>query len=167
MKIPFVQHETPTKEEANDAIATVETVYRLDWDRTYSQDLETVWKAISNEDEISAWMKFPTRLEQRVGGTIHVDFASQGSLEGIVCAFEPRCLLIYTWGDSLVNWKLEADEGGTKLHLSHIGVHPDLLAGLGAGWHAFLDQLEDHLTGNPRAARFKYLKERYENAAKS
>ena len=67
-------------------------------------------------------MKFATRLEPRVGGPIHIDFASQGSLDGVVCNVEPPNLLIYTWGDSLVTWDLEGD--GDRNHaalFSHWG----------------------------------------------
>lgn len=147
---------------ANDAIAKVETIYRLNWDREYALGLERVWMAVSDEQEISDWMKFATRLELRVGGPIHIDFASQGSLDGVVCKVEPPNLLIYTWGDSLVTWNLEGDGTKTTLHFSHIGVRPELLAGMGAGWHAFLDQLEDHLTGSSRPDRYRELKGRYE-----
>jgi uncharacterized protein YndB with AHSA1/START domain len=169
MKIPFVRQADSTEEkETNDTVAAIETIYRLDWERTYPQGLEQVWNAISCPDEITAWMKFPTQLEPRVGGVIHIDFSSQGSLEGTVCNIEPPHLLIYTWGDSLVNWKLEADATGTRLHFSHVGVRPELLSGLGAGWHAFLDQLEDHLAGSSRPSRhYQDLKGRYENAVKS
>ncbi|MHB1937903.1 MAG: SRPBCC domain-containing protein [Acidobacteriaceae bacterium] len=167
MRNPFAQRAEAVKEEPNDSIAAVETIYRLDWERSYRQPVERVWNAISNPEEITAWMKFPTRLEPRVGGAVHIDFSPQGSLEGIVCSFEPPHLLIYTWGDSLVNWKLEGDAAETKLHFSHVGVHAELLAGLGAGWHAFLDQLEDHLTGSTRPGRYKDLKARYENVGKA
>jgi uncharacterized protein YndB with AHSA1/START domain len=166
MKNPFAQRVEPAKEEPNDSIASVETMYRLDWERSYPQGLERVWQAISNADEISNWLKFPTQLEPRVGGKIHIEFSAEGSLEGIVCEFEPPHLLIYTWGDSLVNWKLDGDAAETKLHFSHVGVRPELLAGLGAGWHGFLNQLEDHLAGSPRPYSYKDLKARYENAAK-
>ncbi len=166
MKNPFAKSVEAPKEEPNDSIASVETIYRLDWDRSYPQSLERVWSAISNAEEITAWMKFPIQLEPRVGGKIHIAFSAEGSLNGIVCDFEPPHLLIYTWGDSLVNWKLEGDAAETKLHFSHVGVRPELMAGMGAGWHAFLDQLEDHLTGSPRPGRYKDLKARYENAVK-
>ncbi len=166
MKNPFAQRVEPAKEEPNDSIASVETMYRLDWERSYPQGLERVWQAISNADEISNWLKFPTQLEPRVGGKIHIEFSAEGSLEGIVCEFEHPHLLIYTWGDSLVNWKLDGDAAETKLHFSHVGVRPELLAGLGAGWHGFLNQLEDHLAGSPRPYSYKDLKARYENAAK-
>ncbi|HZC44233.1 MAG TPA: SRPBCC domain-containing protein [Acidobacteriaceae bacterium] len=166
MKNPFAHRAEAPKEEPNDSIATLETLYRLDWDRAYSQSLERVWRAISNAEEITAWMKFPTQLEPRVGGKVHIDFSAQGALEGIVCDFEPPHLLIYTWGDSLVNWKLEGGAAETKLHFSHVGVRPELLAGLGAGWHAFLGQLEDYLTGSARPDRYRDLKARYENVGK-
>ncbi len=126
------------------------------------QSVVRIWAAISNAEEITAWMKYPTRLEQRPGGVIHIDFSSQGSLEGIVCEFEPLRLLSYTWGDSLVKWEIEEVSGETRLHLSHVGVRPELLVGLGAGWHAFLDQLEDYLTGSARPNRYRELKTRYE-----
>jgi uncharacterized protein YndB with AHSA1/START domain len=166
MKNPFAHRAEAPKEEPNDSIASQETIYRLDWDRAYPQSLDRVWSAISTADEITAWMKFPTQLEPRVGGKVHIEFSAEGSLEGIVCNFEPPHLLIYTWGDSLVNWKLEGNAAETRLHFSHVGVRPELAAGLGAGWHAFLDQLEDHLSGNSRSARYRELKARYENAAK-
>ncbi|MHB1745357.1 MAG: SRPBCC domain-containing protein [Acidobacteriaceae bacterium] len=166
MKNPFAQRAEPPKEGPNDSIASVETICRLDWDRAYPQSLERVWRAISNAEEMTAWMKFPTQMEPWVGGKIHIAFSAEGSLEGTVCNFEAPHLLIYTWGDSLVNWKLEGDTAETKLHFSHVGVRPELLAGLGAGWHAFLDQLEDHLAGSTRAGRYKDLKTRYENAGK-
>ena len=166
MKNPFAQRVEPAKEGPNDSIASVETIYRLDWERAYPHSLERVWSAISNAEEITAWMKFPTQLEPRVGGKIHIAFSAEGSLEGIVCEFEPPHLLIYTWGDSLVKWKLEGDAAETKVHFSHVGVRPKLLAGLGAGWHEFLSHLEDHLAGTTRPDRYKELKARYENAGK-
>ncbi|MFZ0519060.1 MAG: SRPBCC domain-containing protein [Acidobacteriaceae bacterium] len=166
MRNPFAQRVDTPKEEPNDGIASMETIYRLDWDRAYPQSLERVWSAISSPEEISTWMKFPTELEPRVGGKIHIAFSAEGSLEGIVCNFESPSLLIYTWGDSLVNWKLEGDAAETRLHFSHVGVRPELVAGLGAGWHAFLDQLQDYLAGSTRPDRYKDLKARYENAGK-
>ncbi len=68
MKNPFAKSVEPPKEEPNDSIASVEAIYRLDWERAYPQSLERVWNAISNAEEITAWMKFPTQLEPRVGG---------------------------------------------------------------------------------------------------
>lgn len=146
----------------NDSLAGVETLYRMDWNRAYPQSVQQVWTAISDQNEISAWMKYPTKLDLRPGGIIHIEFSSQGSLEGIVCNVEPLRLLVYAWGDSLVKWELDVAPESTKLHLAHSGVRPELAAGLGAGWHAFLDQLEDYLDGSSRPNRYRELKNRYE-----
>ena len=150
----------------NDSLATVETVYRMDWRRSYPQTAVRVWAAISNEEEISTWMQYPTKLDLQTGGAIHIDFSAQGALEGIVCSLDPLHLLVYTWGDSLVKWEIEDVSGETRLHLSHIGVLPELMDGLGAGWHAFLDQLEDYLVGASRPSRYRELKSRYEGLVK-
>ncbi len=139
----------------------------MDWRRAYPQSVVRVWAAISNEQEIGAWMQYPTRLDLRPGGTIHIEFSAQGALEGVVCNVEPLHLLVYTWGDSLVKWEIEDASGETQLHLSHIGVHPELMDGLGAGWHAFLDQLEDYLAGSSRPNRYRELKSRYEKLAQA
>lgn len=156
-------NEADMERRPNDALGSVETVYRMDWHRGYPESVVRVWAAISTAEEISAWMKYPTKLEPRVGGIIHIEFSSQGSLEGVVCEFEPLHSLIYTWGDSLVKWEVEDASGETKLHLAHVGVRPELASGLGAGWHAFLDQLEDHLMGSSRHERYRDLKARYES----
>ena len=95
-----------------------------------------------------------------------LNFLRKARWKGLFVSSNRRTLLIYTWGDSLVNWKLDGDAAETKLHFSHVGVRPELLAGLGAGWHGFLNQLEDHLAGSPRPYSYKDLKARYENAAK-
>lgn len=160
-------NESEMRGTANDALGSAETVYRMDWRRSYPESVVRVWAAISNEQEISAWMKYPTRLEARLGGVIHIDFSSQGSLEGIVCDFEPLRSLIYTWGDSLVKWEIEDVAGKTRLHLAHVGVQPELAAGLGAGWHAFLDQLQDYLMGSSRHEGYRELKSRYEQTVKA
>jgi|GEM_PF-2819463 len=156
-------NDTDPDLRTNDSLAAVESVYRMDWRRSYAESVVRVWAAISNQDEISAWMQYPTTLEPHPGGAIHIDFSTQGSLDGVVCNFEPLRLLVYTWGDSQVKWEIEETSGETRLHLAHIGVRPELVAGLGAGWHAFLDQLEDHLTGSARPSRYRELKGRYES----
>ncbi len=109
-------------------------------------------------------MKYPARIDAHVGGAIFVDFTPDEPLSGVICKWEPGKALAYTWGDSIVEWRIAADLAGSRLHFSHIGVRPKFLAGLAAGWHAFLDQLEGHLKGETRADRFKELETKYKEA---
>jgi uncharacterized protein YndB with AHSA1/START domain len=148
--------------QGGESVAKLAPIYRLDFERTYPVSLDLVWCAISNEAEVSKWMKYPVKLEFQVGGTIRVDFAPDEPLEGIICALQAPKHFAYLWGDSFVRWELDGDAASTRLRLSHIGVRPELVVALGAGWHAFLDQLEDHFTGASRPDRYVDLTERYE-----
>ncbi|HKN59892.1 MAG TPA: SRPBCC domain-containing protein [Candidatus Acidoferrales bacterium] len=156
---PLIASSEPA---AEDSLAKLAPIYRLDFDREYAESLHRVWLAISDEAEVSKWMQYPVKLELQVGGAIRVDFAPDEPLEGIICALCAPKHLAYLWGDSFVRWELDGDARATRLRLSHIGVRPELVVALGAGWHAFLDQLEDHFTGASRPDRYVDLTERYE-----
>ena len=138
--------------------ATIRPRFRIHFERDLRQPIETVWKAISDEHEVAAWMGFPTRLEPALGGRIFIDFSPEEPLTGIVCAAEPHKRLAYTWGDDLIKWELLSTDGILKLAFSHNGVRPEFVIGLSAGWHGFLDSLEAHLTGETVPDRFE---ERY------
>ncbi len=146
----------------NDDLATFEKCYRIDLKRRFPVPAALLWVAISEGEQIAAWMKFPVELEARTGGAIHIDFGGQGSIEGTVCDLEAPFLFAYTWGDSFVKWSVSGDAEQAELEFSHIGVKPELAKGLAAGWHAFLDQLEAYLTkAAPPAGRFQQLNKEY------
>jgi uncharacterized protein YndB with AHSA1/START domain len=112
-----------------------------------------LFHTLSDSAEISAWMKYPATAGPGLGGHIMVEFSKTDILDGIICVYEPDKTYAYTWGDSVVKFSIHPDGSGeSPLQLSHSGVTPDLAAGLAAGWHAFLDQLQEHLTGTPRTS---------------
>lgn len=146
----------------NNQLATFEKCYRIDLTRKFPVPAALLWVAISDAEQIAAWMKFPVELEARTGGAIHIAFGGQGSIEGTVCDFESPFLFAYTWGDSFVKWSVTGDTENSELQFSHIGVKPELAKGLAAGWHAFLDQLEAYLakTALPEG-RFQQVSKEY------
>ncbi len=93
-------------------LARITTEYGIEIERTYAHPVSRVWDAITTADGISAWMKYETTLERRIGGRILVDFKSEGNLEGIVCEWVPERVFAYTWGLSVVRWVLEPCEDG-------------------------------------------------------
>jgi uncharacterized protein YndB with AHSA1/START domain len=112
-----------------------------------------LFHALSDSAELSAWMEFPATAAPGLGGHIMVEFSKTNILDGIICVYEPDKEFAYTWGDSIVKFFIQPHESGeAPLILTHSGVTPDLAAGLAAGWHAFLDQLQEHLTGTPRTS---------------
>ena len=143
-------------------LATFEKCYRIDLTRKFPVPAALLWVAISDAEQIAAWMKFPVELEARLGGAIHIDFGRQGAIEGTVCDLEAPFLFAYTWGDSFVKWKVSGDTESAALEFSHIGVKRELAKGLAAAWHGFLDQLEAYLAKEELPAdRFQHWSKEY------
>ena len=146
----------------NDTLAIISPEFCIELEREYPYPVAQVWNAITTAEGISAWMKYETTLERRIGGRIFVDFKSQGNLEGAVCAWEPERVFAYSWGLSVVRWVLEPCVGGTRLRFTNSHVTPDILMGFAAGWHAFIDHLEPYLAGKTVEDRYDELMETYE-----
>jgi uncharacterized protein YndB with AHSA1/START domain len=147
---------------SNKQLASFEKCYRIDLNRKFPVPAALLWLAVSEAEQIAAWMKFPVELEAQTGGAIHIAFGGQGSIEGTVCDLEAPFLFAYTWGDSFVKWSVSGDAASSELNFSHIGVRAELAKGLAAGWHAFLDQLEAYLTKSAMPeGRFVHLSKEY------
>ncbi len=145
----------------DDSLARFESIFRIDLDRSFDQVSERIWEAITDSNQVSDWMKAPARVDGHLGGAVFVDFTPDEPLSGTICKWDPGVALAYTWGESIVEWRISKNLSGATLHFSHIGVRPKFLAGLAAGWHAFLDQLDAHLKGETRPDRFSELEARY------
>lgn len=148
----------------NDTLAIIKPEYCIEIERTYHFPLVAVWKAITCSNEISDWMGYEASLEQRIGGRIFVDFKSEGSMEGIVCQWEPYSVFAHTWNLSVVKWELQADGDGTHLRFTNSHAMPEIVIGFAAGWHAFIDHLGPHLAGERVADRYDELLSVYEKA---
>ena len=143
------------------SLPLVSRLARVDLERRLEFSPQRVWKALTHAKEMTAWMKFPVKMNAEVGGTIYVDFGGRGSMDGVICTFDAPRAFAWVWGDSLVRWEIEREGAGVRLRFAHIGMKPDLMAGLTAGWQRFLDQLETHLDGVARADRFQELEKEY------
>ena len=144
-------------------LARITPEYCIEIERAYVHPLSEVWAAVTTADGISAWMKYETTLERRIGGRIFVDFKSEGNLEGIVCEWAPERVFAYTWGLSVVRWELESWEGSTRLRFTNSHAMPEILLGFAAGWHAFIDHLGPYLAGTTIEDRYDDLMKTYED----
>ena len=129
--------------EIADGVASVRFTRRVDAPR------ERVWRAIVDPADLAAWLA-PTTIEPRVGGSVTVGF-EDGPVTGVVTAWDPPSLLEYTWimsgeaADSLVRFELADEAGVTVVELVHTRLPESMARGYAAGWHAYLDRLEDLL----------------------
>lgn len=117
---------------------------------------ERVWRAISDADEVSAWMGYRIEVDARVGGRVRFF----DDIDGVVFVCDPPRALAYSWVDLTteggreameadwhVRWDLEPDGDGTRITFTHRGLAGPQLWGLGAGWHSFLDELLAYFLG--------------------
>jgi uncharacterized protein YndB with AHSA1/START domain len=129
------------------------------FERRLGHPVEVVWAALTDPDELAAWLG-PGSVEPREGGQVSVRTGAgdrpgpQGVIWGRVLAWDPPRLLEHEWTQpgldiSVVRYELEPDAGGTILRLTHRrSVAPGATGGR-AGWHAYLDRLAAHLDGLP------------------
>ena len=126
----------------------------------FNQSIDTVWNAITNAEEISAWfIKADFKAEVGYQYTFTSSPNEKGCtvISGEVKKSNPYTL-IYTWivGDTnvetTVTWKLEAIEGGTKLYLEHSGISNyagdtaiTMLESFNGGWNTCIDGLKNYL----------------------
>jgi len=127
--------------------------FDLSFERTYATTPEDVWDAVTDRDRLARWMA-PYRGELRLGGRWEA-LNSDGTVFswGVVTACEPPRSYTTTWeyegeDQSVVTVAVEEHPEGARLTLVHAGVVDQ---GYGAGWQAYLEQLDDALGVAPSA----------------
>jgi len=146
--------------------------YQLRFERHLLHPVEMVWDALTNPAQRAQWLA-PGELELTLGGRVSLAFTDgDGVIDGRVTAITPPRLLEFTWTDQdndfgFVRWELGADDGGTRLVLTH--TVPESARGFGlpmlAGWHSLLDQLAALLDDQPFVRdRWQELHDHYARA---
>ena len=145
-------------EQAEDRYGTVHQLpdgrVQVRFERRLPQSVETVWAALTEQEQLDAWMP-GVRFEPRVGGSFEIWFGGAcdgpAHVSGVVAAFEPpRVLQLGT-----IRWELCEAEEGCLLKFSDVLVfkgprsRTDIANAVLGGWHNYLDLLEDALAGRP------------------
>ncbi len=133
---------------------------------------DEVWSALTDPATVAAWMLAErVVLEPRVGGEALFDWGDDGKARGLVTIFDPPRTLEYTWEDdagaSVVRFDLRPEEETIELVLYHRDLTGRMAAGVGAGWHAHLDNLMAMLAGEELDfwVRFRSLEPAYKEIA--
>jgi uncharacterized protein YndB with AHSA1/START domain len=132
--------------------------YQLRFERQLLHPVEKVWAALTNPAQLAQWLA-PGEIELTLGGRVHLAFTDgDGVIDGQVTAIAPPRLLEFTWTDQdndfgFVRWELMADDGDTRLVLTHTVPESAREFGLPmlAGWHSLLDRLAALLDDQPFA----------------
>jgi len=143
----------------------------LVFERRFAAPPDRVWRALTEPDEVRAWLA-KTELELRPGGSIVLTFENSPSvMRGTVTEVVEGRVLEYTWHEgrdteSVVRFAIEPDGDGSRLTLTHTFEQIVDLSGFGAGWHHHLELLESRVAGSGREwddARYTELKRHYES----
>jgi uncharacterized protein YndB with AHSA1/START domain len=76
---------------------------------------ERAWELITDPGELEGWLADEVELEPEEGGEVHVTFDDGEQRWGTVEEVEPERRLVFSWGDSRVEWTLDEVAGGTRL----------------------------------------------------
>ncbi|MBO3103079.1 SRPBCC family protein [Cellulomonas fengjieae] len=126
------------------------------FERRFATAPEDLWSCITDPDRLRRWLG-PVYGDLRVGGRYELrmgdDVAgSPQNAAGEVVECDPPARLLLTWlfpgePESRVSVEVRAEGGGALLVLEHLGLEEAAARGYGSGWHASLDQLDDHVAG--------------------
>ena len=145
-------------DDNNDRYGTVhhlpDGVVQVRFERRLAHSVETVWAALTKQEQLDAWMP-GVRFEPREGGTYEIWFGGEcegpAHVSGAVAAFQPPNVLQL----GTIRWALSATEDGCLLKFSDVLVfqgprsRADITNAVLGGWHLYLDRLEDALAGLP------------------
>ena len=120
--------------------------------RRYAKPVAKVWAALTTPERLEDWFG-ATKIDLRVGGTLHITSANGKQSEFSITRVEAPHVLGWSWVidglDTSVLFELAPDGDGCRLTLTHSGLSArhGRGAGVRAGWHAHLEGLADSLDG--------------------
>jgi uncharacterized protein YndB with AHSA1/START domain len=145
--------------QVDGTLVVTEDIAVIAFERRLGHPIEAVWAALTDPDELAAWLGRGT-IEAREGGQVSVRTGpgdrpeQQRLIAGRVLTWDPPRVLAHEWLQpgldlSVVRYELEPDGEGTVLRFTHRRSVSATATGGRAGWHAYLDRLGAHLDGLP------------------
>lgn len=117
--------------------------------------LAKVWQALTVPELQAKWWAAGD-VKAVVGHRFTLDMGPWGQQPCEVLAVEPEKLLSYTFAlNTMITWRLEPENSGTRLYLEHSGFDLDspqgqtAFNGMGGGWPKVLDGIEPALDALP------------------
>jgi uncharacterized protein YndB with AHSA1/START domain len=70
---------------------------------------ERAWELVTDEDELREWLADDVEFEAEEGAPMHAE-----DRDGVVEVVDAEERIVFRWGDSRVEWRLDDDPGGTR-----------------------------------------------------
>jgi len=81
---------------------------------------ERAWELVTDEDELREWLADDVEFEPEEGAPLRAD-----DRDGVVEVVESEERIVFTWGDSRVEWRLDDDPRGTRFTVTEHRVADD------------------------------------------
>jgi uncharacterized protein YndB with AHSA1/START domain len=131
------------------------------FERAYPTSANNLWDALTTPERVDRWLGALTG-DLRAGGDFLLDMAEPAGTDedarngGRILECEPRQRLLVTWeatGQATSQVEVITSTVGQQalLTLEHRDLPEPSARGYGAGWHDFLDRLENDLAGRQQA----------------
>jgi uncharacterized protein YndB with AHSA1/START domain len=128
----------------------------LRFERRLPHPVATVWRAITDPDELAHWFPSQVQGEIRAGAALsfhfeHMPLDAPSTMSGRVTDFDPPRLFAFYWGEDHLRFELEPlePEGHCLLRFTVTLDATDKAARDAAGWHVCLDGLDRALSRGP------------------
>jgi len=70
---------------------------------------ERAWELVTDEDELREWLADDVEFDAEEGAPLHAE-----DRDGVVEVVDAEERIVFRWGDSRVEWRLDDDPGGTR-----------------------------------------------------
>ena len=132
----------------------------LDFDKTFPQGIEAVWRALTDPEALAAWL-MRTDFAPEPGRPFRLwyrrDDGGDGYFDCEILILEPPRRMVWSWanpereaeGPMEVAFTLEAAAEGTRLRIHHSGERDAAtVEAFGKGWQEKLEALARHLAAD-------------------
>lgn len=123
--------------------------YKVAFKRMLNHPIETVWKAITDPQELRYWFT-DVEMDSRPGGKMSIRFRDEAKTvtSGQVVTIDPPHRFEWTWEDELAVFELKPiGDNRTELRFTYSKMAKDYAVNAPAGFHTLLDRLEERLNG--------------------
>lgn len=124
--------------------------WSLRFERRLPHPPDKVWRALVEPEHLAAWFPSSIEGERAAGAPLRFVFPGTNAptTDGEILVYDPPSTLEYRWGDELLRFDLRTDDAGCLLIFVNTFDDIGKAARDAAGWHACLDVLAVHLSGD-------------------
>lgn len=164
---------TETLDDTMGRVTVGDDFARIEFERHFGHPLDSVWKAITDQEQLSRWYLCKVKIIGGPDGRIDLWFG-RIHVYGAIRIWEPPRLFEHEWNidprtalpkgeRTIVRWELEEEDRGTRVRLSHLNFTRETVLGASeeldpaTSDHLILQRLRAFLNSEPLNAGMEQI----------